>query len=176
MTVIDEGNLRFSFSNQFDACKYDDWSFYRNQFQSIASGSKAVDILCLDANAAWLIEVKDYRQHKGTKAINLSDEVARKVRDTLAGLAAASANANDADEKRLARKALKKHRWRVVLHLEQPIVTSRLRPQPYDRASIIQKLRSKLLKAIDAHPVVLERNSSRQDIPWNVQSLPFTAN
>ena len=41
-----------------------------------------------------LIEVKDYRFHPRTKPIPLCDEVALKVRDTLAGLAAARVNVN----------------------------------------------------------------------------------
>ena len=33
------------------------------------------------------MEVKDYRANRRTKAIDLADEIALKVRDTLAGLA-----------------------------------------------------------------------------------------
>ena len=87
MTEIREGALTFSFPDQCEAGKYDDWSFYRNQFQSVAGGSKAVDILCLADGVAWLVEIKDYRQHPRTKPSDLCDEVARKVRDTLSGLA-----------------------------------------------------------------------------------------
>ena len=36
-----EGNLKFIF--QESAVQYDEWSFYRNQFQLIAGGVKAVD-------------------------------------------------------------------------------------------------------------------------------------
>ena len=45
MTEIEEGDLKFSFPDHCEAGKYDEWSFYRNQFQSVAGGSKAVDIL-----------------------------------------------------------------------------------------------------------------------------------
>ena len=149
MTEIKEGNLTFSFPDRCEAGKYDDWSFYRNQFQSVAGGSKAVDILCLADDVAWLVEIKDYRQHPQTKPSDLCDEVARKVRDTLSGLAAASANANDPDEKTLACRALAMRRWRVALHIEQPSVASRLRRWAVDPASVKSKLR-KGLKAIDA--------------------------
>ena len=113
MTEIEEGTLTFSFPDHCKAGKYDDWAFYRNQFQSVAGGSKAVDILCLADGVAWLVEIKDYRRHRRTNPLDLCDEVATKVRDTLSGLAAASANANDADEKTLARRAFSMHRWRV---------------------------------------------------------------
>ena len=172
MMQIEEGALTFSFPDQCEAGKYDDWSFYRNQFQSVAGGSKAVDVLCLAGGVAWLVEIKDYRQHSRTKPIDLCDEVARKVRDTLSGLAAASANANNPDEQALARQALAMRRWRVALHLEQPNVASRLRPRAIDPASMTSKLRKELkagLKAIDAHPKVVDRQRPHPDVPWTVR-------
>ena len=172
MREIKVGDLTFSFPNhcEADKYKYDDWSFYRNQFQSVAGGSKAVDILYLEDDAAWLVEVKNYRVHPRTKSITLCDEVAIKVRDTLSGLAAASANANDADEQALARRALAMRRWRVALHLEQPNVASRLRPRAVNPASMISKLRKGLkLKAIDAHPMVVDRRRPHPGIPWTVR-------
>ena len=96
MTNITEGDLTFSFPDYCQASKYDDWPFYRNQFQAVAGASKAVDILCVECNTsrrerrmastAWLIEIKDYRQHTRKKCIDIADDLARKVRDTLAGL------------------------------------------------------------------------------------------
>ena len=170
MMEIEEGDLTFSFPDHCEAGKYDDWSFYRNQFQSVAGGSKAVAVLCLAEGVVWLVEIKDYRQHPRTKPSDLCDEVARKVRDTLSGLAAASAN--DAAELALARQALAMRRWRVALHLEQPNVASRLRPRAIDPASMTSKLRKGLkagLKAIDAHPEVVDRQKPHPGIPWTVR-------
>ena len=167
MMEIREGSLTFLFPDHCRAGKYDDWSFYRSQFRSVAGGSKAVDILCLEDGVAWLVEIKDYREHPRTKSIALCDEMAIKVRDTLSGLAAASANANDAGEQALARRALARRRWRVALHLEQPNVASRLRPRAIDPASMKSKLR-KGLKAIDAHPAIVDRQRSHS-VPWTVQ-------
>ena len=170
MTEIVEGDLTFAFPDHCEADKYDEWSFYRNQFQSVAGGSKAVDILCVSDDAAWLVEIKDYRRHPRTKAIEIEDELASKVRDTLAGIAAASAKANDHDERALARRALKRRRWRVALHLEQPNVRSRLRPQPLDVANLLARIRKcRKLKAVDAHPVIVNREKIPRDVPWNVQ-------
>ena len=168
MTEIREGDLTFSFPDHCRAGKYDDWSFYRNQFQSVAGGSMAVDVLCLADDVAWLVEIKDYRQHPRTKPSDLCDEVAQKVRDTLSGLAAASANANDPDEKTLACRALAMRRWRVALHIEQPSVPSRLRRWAVDPASVKSKLR-KGLKAIDAHPAIVDRQKLHPGIPWTVR-------
>ena len=168
MMEIEEGDLTFSFPDHCRAGKYDDWSFYRNQFQSMAGGSKAVDVLCLAGGVAWLVEIKDYRQYPRTKLIDLCDEVAQKVRDTLSGLAAASANADDPNEQALACRALAMRRWRVVLHLEQSNVASRLRPIAIDPASMKSKL-CKGLKAIDAHPAVVDRQRLHPDMPWTVR-------
>lgn len=170
MTDIEEGDLTFSFPDHCEAGKYDEWSFYREEFQSAAAGSKAVDILCIADDVAWLIEVKDYRHHGRAKAIDLCDEVAMKVRDTLAGLAAASANADSEHERDMARRALAARRWRVALHLEQPAGDSPLRTRAFDAANIMLKLRSKgRLKAIDAQPVVLDLNLPGPGVPWVVQ-------
>ena len=170
MTEIVEGALSFTFPDHCKADKYDEWSFYRNQFQSVAGGSKAVDILCLSDDSAWLIEIKDYRQHPRTKLSDIDDELANKARDTLAGLAAASANANNQDERSLARRALQRRRWRVALHLEQPRARSRLRPQPFDVANVLSRIRkSRKLKAVDAHPVIVNREIIPRDVPWTVQ-------
>ncbi len=173
MTLVTEGALTFSFPDRCEVSKYDRWSFYRNQFHSVAGGSKAVDILCIDDDAAWLIEVTDYRQWQQTEPkpnlIDLGDEVASKVRDTLAGLAAANATANDECERKIARRALARRRWRVALHLEQPKLPSRLWPQPFNPADVTSKLRSKSsLKSIDAHPVVLDLHTPWLGVPWTV--------
>ena len=168
MTEIDEGKLKFSFPHGCEAEKYEQWSFYRSQFQSIADGSKAVDILFLSDDAAWLIEIKDYRHHPRQKHSAIFDEVACKVRDTLAGLAAASANANCRDEQTLARRALSRRRWRVALHLELPPTKSRLRPRPFSVPDIWAKFRKKV-KAVDAHPVVVNRATGMEKVPWSAQ-------
>ena len=173
MTEITEGDLTFRFPTGCQASKYDDWSFYRRQFTGIAGGSKAVDILCVEGDTSWLIEIKDHRQQPRQKLIDIADETAIKVRDTLAGLAAAAKVANEADQRELARKALATSRWRVVLHLEQPATGSRLRPKPIDPATLLQKLK-KLVKAINARPVVCHRSNTPRSISWIVQSKPFS--
>lgn len=166
---IVEGLLTFTFSRPALASKYDDWSFYRNQFGSAFGGSKAVDMVYVDNDVAWLIEVKDYRENTRTKPQDLGEEVAHKVRDSLAGLAAAAANANDPAEKSLAHKLLQKRRWRVVLHLEQPAKISRLRPTAIDPAHVLLSMK-RLLKPIDAHPCVVDQHTLQPAMRWTVTS------
>lgn len=166
MTVITEGKLEFTFPQDCTASKYDEWAFYRNQFGNVAE-SKAVDFLCIHDGYAWLVEVKDYRRSPRTKPTEIHAEVASKVRDTLAGLAAARMNAAD-PEKNEARQALNQRRWRVALHLEQARRPSRLRRTVADPATLRIELR-RAVKAIDAHAVVID--SQRGQVPWAVRRL-----
>lgn len=168
MQELVEGTLTFTFPEPLKAQQYDDWSFYRNQFNRAFGGTKAVDFVCLDQQCTWLIEVKDYRVARRSKPSDLGDEVAAKVRDTLAGLVAASCNANDLDERRFAQKALKNKCLRVVLHLEQRANPSRLFPQVANPANLQMRLKQ-LLKAVDAHPLVVDKQKMALDIPWTVQ-------
>src|SRR4051794_2937044 len=106
MPAITEGKLTFNFPVGWLAEKYDDWAHYRNQFIKVCSGTKAVDVLAVQAGTCcWLLEIKDYRRYRRTKTINLAEEVAGKVRDTLAGLVSAQLRANDASEMAAARRA-----------------------------------------------------------------------
>ena len=168
-TKLHEGNLTFIFDADTNPSKYDDWTFYRNQFQNGCSlGNKAVDFVCHKGNTAWLIEAKDYRSQARTKSIDLADEIAIKVRDTLAGLVAAQIQANDHYERQFARKLLKAQFVRVVCHIEQPTKHSRLRPRAIEPDKLKQKLRT-LLKAIDPHPIVVDRSLIPAEMPWQVQ-------
>jgi hypothetical protein len=168
MPSIIEGQLVFDFPNDWQASKFDEWSFYRNQFQQVCGGAKAVDLLAIAPNACfWNIEVKDYRRHRRTKTIELAEEIAVKVRDSLAALVAARANANDYNEKAMAEAALRCPQLKVVLHLEQPARHSKLFPRAIDPAKVQQRLKQ-LIKAIDPHPLVLEINRMR-GVAWTVR-------
>lgn len=167
MVVLSEGRLRFDFGESCRAEKYDDWSFFRNPFQSTCGGAKAVDIICLSGNTCWLIEIKDYRQHKRTKPQDLGDEIAIKVRDTLAGLVAAKMNANDVSEQDFAKKAIQSKTIKVVLHLEQPEKQSKLFPRAIDPAAVKQSLKRQL-RAIDAHPSIVNKHTLSASMDWTV--------
>jgi hypothetical protein len=159
MPSVTEGSLTFEFSAGWEASKLDEWSFYRNQFQKVCNGTKAVDILAIEPGQAcvWLIEVKDYRRHVRKKTVDVAIETACKARDSLALLAAARVNATDDDQRAQAGRALRSRTIRVVLHLEQPVKPSRLFPRDIDVANTQQKLRQ-LVRAIDPHPLVRETN------------------
>ena len=169
MVIKDEGRLRFSFPENWQVGKYDEWTFHR-QFQNICGGAKAVDFIALsaDCSVTWLIEVKDYRVHRRTKPSELSMEIACKFRDTLAGLVCARINSNDDVEQDLANSLLQTNKICLVLHLEQPQRHSRLFPRVFAPADIKQKLKM-LVKAMDPHPLVLDMNS--QQVAWQVTGI-----
>lgn len=171
MPTIVEGKLQFSFPNGWRATKYDDWTHYRNQGIKLCGGAKAVDILLLDpSSCSWLLEVKDYRQFQRTKTVDLGDEIAGKVRDTLAVVAGAQHHASDPAERDFSRRFIQSRRIRVVLHLEQPSTHSKLFPRAINPADVCQRLRQ-LLKPIDPHPQVVEIGSM-SGIAWDVAILP----
>jgi hypothetical protein len=168
MTELEEGNLVFNFpSNVDEVTKYDEWSFYRNQFSKLADGTKAIDFIFLEQDVCWLIEVKDYRVNRRTKLIDLADEISIKVKDTIAGLFIAKINANDLFEKNFAQRCNQKIRIRVVLHLEQPTKPSKLFPVIVNEADIKSKLKSKV-KSVDPHPIVMNKKSSVASVSWTV--------
>lgn len=172
MQLIEEQRLRFRFPENIPATKYDNWSFYRNQFTNVCGGAKAVDMICIDDTQVWLIEVKDYRQHRRIKSDELDEEFSCKIRDTLAGLVAAKCNANDGREKKFAEQALTKNRIRIVLHLEQPRKHSKLFPKAFDPSKVLQKMKQRL-KAVDPHPYVLDMQSLEKtpQVKWSVQGI-----
>lgn len=166
--ILKVDRLRFEFPDGWIASQYDDWSFYRNQFIRVRDGIKAVDIVAVDdAGTAWFIEAKDYRRQRRTKTIDLADEVAQKICDTLAALLPARLNANDSEECEMAGALLRAKRLRVVLHLEQPRRHSKLFPRAIDPAAVLQKLRSSV-RAIDPRPLVVEREKMGR-LRWVVQ-------
>jgi hypothetical protein len=166
MTVHHVDGLGFDFPPSWLASKFDEWGFYRNQFQSIKSGIKAVDLIALSHDTAWIIEVKDYRVHRRTKTVDIHKEFAEKVLYTLSALLPAKANANEITERSFAARTLGSSRLRLVLHLEQPAKHSKLFPRAIDPANVRMKLRQ-VLKAIDPHPIVAE-TGRMHGLDWNV--------
>jgi hypothetical protein len=141
MTVHHVDGLGFDFPPSWLASKFDKWGFYRNQFQRIKSGIKAVDLIALSHDTAWIIEFKDYRVHPRTKTVDIHQEFANKVLHTLSALLPAKVNANDISEQDFAAKALRATQLRLVLHLEHPVKHSKLFPRAINPANVQLKLR-----------------------------------
>lgn len=169
MPRITEGGLVFDFPQGWQAVHFDETAFHR-RFQKMQDGIKALDIIAIAPNGVcWLMEIKDYRRYRRTRAVDLADEVVIKVICSLASLLPAKLNANDAQESAFAAAVLGAKRLRVCLHLEQPRNPSRLFPRSVDPADVLQKLRQKL-KPIDPHPRIFSGDQARG---WRVEAARF---
>lgn len=163
-----EGDWDFAFPAGCRVSRPERWTFYRQHFQNTAGGSKTVDFIVLGRHECWLLESTDYRRPQTVRPADLPLEIAQKMRDTLALLAAAAAQANNAEELRFAKGTLARRRWRVALHIEFNVRPSKLFPATVDLADIRQKLRQKSgVRGIDPHPVV-HMSNSRANVPWTV--------
>lgn len=169
MPTIREGGLEFVFPEDWQVEKYDETAFYRKRFQKFAD-SKCVDIVAFSSTAEslWLIEVKDYRRNRREKTISLFDELARKVRDTLASLYIAQRQ-TDVDIYEFANQAAKKPKIRVAMHLEQSNPPSRLYPLVEDRSNAEDKLQQ-AVRTVDPHPWLCETGKMPLGCPWQVIS------
>jgi len=141
MITMQVEGLSFHFPDSWTVTQYDAWPFYKNRFKDACGGSKAIDLLALNPEdkTLWLIEVKDYRLHPREKVIELSDEIALKSRDTLAGLVAARFNGEE-PERTHAQRSLQARSLRIVFHLEQPPKPSKLFPRSSVRSSDLSTL------------------------------------
>jgi hypothetical protein len=165
-----DGALEHRFDDAWTVSKYDAWPFYVDHFQSQCATNKAVDFVARDpGNALWFVELKDYRTHPRMKSIELANEIAEKVRDSLAGIVAAAKWHSHHIHLEEAREHLGAKRLRVVLHLEQPPHPSKLFPRKSELANVQQKLQQ-LVRAVDAHPVVMDlANMGR--VPWQAATF-----
>jgi hypothetical protein len=93
-TEFDEEFIHFKFEDAWKVIKYDEHIDYLEWIGRLPD-TKAVDFLALKTpGTLFFIEVKDFRGHrienkKRLKQGELAVEVAKKVRDTIAGVAAA---------------------------------------------------------------------------------------
>lgn len=131
-----------------------------------------MDFLAYDpfTSVLWMIEVKDYRAQQRTKPIELIDEIALKVRDSLALLRVAPVRDMAVGDGHLQARAFalassQATNIRVVLHCEIPQQPSRLFPGVKDSANLQHKMNTRL-RQIDPHSLVT--NSASNKVPWSV--------
>ncbi len=164
--TIQEGNLSFSF--KCEAIKFDDTSYYRDHFIKIQNGIGAVDILAVDNNVGYLIEIKDYT-HPNTKKLELVDlieAIVNKVISTLSAILPMKNNANNQAEKDIANSFSNTNEIKVFLHVELSPPTSKIKQSTWNLPNIQMKLKNRL-KPIDAHPKVVSKEYPNHS-PWTV--------
>jgi hypothetical protein len=167
--TIKEGNLSFSF--EFDAIKFDDSAYYRDHFVKIQNGIGAIDLLAVNDETGYLIEIKDYR-HPNTENLNPSDlieAIVNKVISTLAAMLPMKNNASIPAEKEIAEIFAKTSQTRVVLHIEKPPARRTLKQSCYNFQEIEKSLKRKL-KPIDTHPKVVSKDNLK-GFPWVVTEI-----
>lgn len=150
-----------------------DKSAFHSSFQNLAGGSKAMDAVAWEPGGTlWLIELKDYRQHRRTKPSSVYAEVAGKVRATLAALAVARVRAEVPVEKTRAYQAMTCTRIRVVLQLAQATHPHRLFKQAVEPSDADLQLR-RAVKQVDASPVCATGSlgAHNQVLPWTTVDL-----
>ena len=148
MPYLDEGNLRFIFSDDAQAEKYDAWEYYKNGMCKIES-TKGVDFVIISPNNHLiLIEVKDYRQQSRDKPGDLLDEFCIKIRDTLAGLRSAHLQATEIRERDFARNALNINRIEAILYIASTGNMHRLFPRKRESKDIGDQVRKKLKRIV----------------------------
>ena len=171
MPTLQEGSLTFSFNNDWQVIKYDDSSFHTKHFQRFAGGSKAVDFIAFHGQELWLIEVKDYRAHPRTKTIDLYEEIASKVRATLAGLLAVNAvnhPSGDSETKSIIKSVFQKpYHLRVAFHLERSIPNRLSKLHKPDPKTDRDKLRQQL-RPVDPHALVGNTAFFNDEGRWSV--------
>ncbi len=167
MPAVPVDGLTFHFPSGWEAAKYDDWQFFTKTFQRISPGTKAIDLVAVSPPPEpcfWVVEVKNYNGPR-SKPGSLVQDVAQKVRDGLAGLAAARVMASVLREHRLAGLALWSPKLRVVLHLEQPPASGLFR-RAFDPAKVELGLQQ-LLLGVDPRARVVE-SADMRGVPWTV--------
>lgn len=209
MTTITEKRLTFAFPEDYYVTKYDEWEHYKifqnscnlrnkidtnekgkngiNQSVDDDNGSSGVDIIALHESTLWLIEIKDYyrlglepnAQSIDEKLSDLPYLIARKIRDSLAGLVSAKFKAEKQEEKDFARLALDCNEIKIVLHIEMPSIRSKLYPSSSDLANLLKdkfKLSefTKNFANCYAEPIFTNishiNNPQLRNVPWSVST------
>lgn len=209
MTTITEKRLTFAFPEDYYVTKYDEWEHYKifqnscnlrnkidtnekgkngiNQSVDDDNGSSGVDIIALHESTLWLTEIKDYyrlglepnAQSIDEKLSDLPYLIARKIRDSLAGLVSAKFKAAKQEEKDFSRLALDCNEIKIVLHIEMPSIRSKLYPSSSDLANLLKdkfKLSefTKNFANCYAEPIFTNishiNNPQLRNVPWSVST------
>lgn len=172
MTVIVEGALRFEFGASWrHVLKYDAAPLYREGIEGLKGkaacdlclgelscerchhkptiDARAVDIVGNHGGHLYFIEIKDFRRRGAPKPAVLATEVARKVRDTLAGLIGALHGPSAAGIRPLVAPVVERPP-RIILWLEEEMDPRRIE-QRADPALIMRGELKKRLQWISGH-------------------------
>lgn len=162
-----EDRIRFEFPDAWKVLRPEKASYYTRHFQNFAGGCKEMDFILFEpANRVlWLLEVKDYTTNRRLKAQCVFEEIAEKVRDSLALLLAGSVrdDPSNGGVRSFMDFCAIPNDIKIVLHLEQPSKPSKMFPGVKIDADATQKLRAKV-RAVDPHARV--SSTSTTGMQW----------
>lgn len=163
----------FHFQDGWLVTKYDDMSYYRNKLSrehGMKRSLKAVDLIAFHPadKTLFLIESKDYREHRRTKEVSPVEEFIGKVLDTLTGLVPTALCSDETSEgvSNLREGIRNAERLRLIYQFEQPAKHSKLFPRVFDPTEIQMKLRQEL-KCFDPRVLVIE-SATQNKVAWTV--------
>lgn len=178
---ISEGRLRFVFPAGSRQLKYDGSRFYNGEMKSLEM--KGVDIIQVDDEHIWLIEIKDYanpndQSRRAQRLLRLRDlplTISLKVKDTLAALTILRLSSSDTRgryrrEHYFARQIFQK-KVRVALHLEFSGINRlehSLFRQKSVRSALLLRLRG-LLRLVDGRAEIVNYQSLTPAMGWTVE-------
>ena len=172
MTTLAEGAVTFSFHDSWIVLHYDQLRYVK-KLTNLGGSNKAVDIAAFDpaTGTLWLIEVKDYRTHPREKPQDIVNELAVKVRDSLAGLVILRVRAGGGYQDRIHTILSGVSLVRIVLHVEQRALPSRLHPYVLNPKTINDLMR-RALKRVDnqvrASSTSCPEINGPSVLPWTV--------
>jgi hypothetical protein len=170
--IIQEGILVFTFSDDWDICKFDDTNFYRDRVEKL-NGVKSIDILARGDRILYFIEIKDFRGHsienrQRQKSGELLSEVAQKFINTLSALLGARRwNIEEFEPYYNPLFISQEQTIEVVLFLEREDQESKLSRNKLTLADLQGKLK-KLLAAYKVRCKVYDKEHLPLHITWSV--------
>ena len=122
MPELDVDGAVFCFPDDWEASKFDEWSYFRSVMSRIVDplgrASHGCDVVALHDGDLWLIEAKDYSHPDAVPPSDLVAVVCEKVVDTLAGLHAGIRDPHP--ERGICERAVAAARLFVALRIDLP--------------------------------------------------------
>lgn len=161
----------FSFPAGWEVEKFDEWPGYRKVAKHPLN-AKGCDLIAINAERAWLIEVKDYTYLDARIPGDLSAQVGRKYFDTLATVHAL-ANWDRGDHGDFSRKFLKCETVKASLVIELPDGGRRFDALNPALMGIYDDLK-RVTKKIGITNPVISNSYVAGSVPWGIRRDPDT--
>lgn len=169
--VVEVEDMRFTFPESWHVEDFDSWYGDGNGPKPLTHDpfrAKDCDLLALEGETLWLIEVKDYTYLGRKVPKDLPTEFALKVFHTLARLMAV-AHFGDHEKKEFSRKAICAQRIRVALAVE---LRGRDRDLKIALAHLRDRLNQECAEMKLSHVLVSNSRCQYSSIDWKQERIP----